>query len=220
MTTTDLVLMLPGWGTSPARLDFLSDTLQRAGAVARVWSYTPQGGFDELVHEVATVAHSFRDLHDPADRLHLVGHSLGGLAAAAAVLQHLDGRVTSVTTINAPWRGTWVSYTGSGPLARALRWGSTDLQSLRTDLRQHLDAPTGPRWLMLSAAADLATPATTALMGSGARPRLTRRVVPAAGHSTSLTSERIATAVVAHVMEPDNPDAAGTPNWEPPATSR
>jgi pimeloyl-ACP methyl ester carboxylesterase len=220
MTPTDLVLMLPGWGTSPARLDVLSDTLQRAGAVARVWSYTPQGGFDELVHEVATIANSFLDLHNPADRLHLVGHSLGGLAAAAAVLQHLDGRVTSVTTINAPWRGTWVSYTGSGPLARALRWGSLELESLRTELHQHLEAPAGPRWLMLSAVADLATPATTALMGSRARPRLTRRVVRAAGHSTSLASMRIATAVTAHVLVPDGPEASGAPEWDPPATSR
>lgn len=201
-TPTDLVLLLPGWGTPPDRMEPLVHALEDAGCVARVWSYTPEGTFDELTTEVATMARSMRDLHEPGDRLHLVGHSLGGAAAAATALREMPGEITSVTTINTPWRGTWVSYTGTGPLTRALRWGSPVLEQLREDLRADLAHNDGPRWLLLAAAGDLATPATTALSGAPASPRLERRVVAAAGHSTSLGSDRVVEAVVAHVVPP------------------
>lgn len=197
---TDLVLILPGWGTPPARMEPLSRALERAGAVARVWSYTPEGSFDELIDQVALMTRSLRDLHDPGDRLHLVGHSLGGAAVAATALRELPGEIASVTTINTPWRGTWVSYTGSGPLSRALRWKSPELSALRAELRADLEDDRGPRWLLLAAAGDLATPATTAVFGAPPSPRLQRRVVAAAGHSTSLASERVIDAVVEHVL--------------------
>lgn len=211
-TSTDLVLLLPGWGTPPARMEPLSHTLSGAGAIPRVWSYTPEGAFDELVSQVSDVARSFANLHEPDDRLHLVGHSLGGLAVSAAALRDLDGRVTTVTTINSPWRGTWVSYTGSGPLARALRWGSPDLGTLRDELTRHLEERDGPRWLLVSAAGDLATPATTALgVPLGSSGRMQRRLVRSAGHTTSLSTERLLHVVVDHVV---GTDTASSATWD------
>lgn len=206
---TDLVLLLPGWGTAPDRMEPLVRALEDRGAVARVWSYTPEGVFEELTDQVATVARSMRDLHEPGDRLHLVGHSLGGAAAAAVALREMPGEITSVTTINTPWRGTWMSFTGTGPLTQALRWGSPVLERLRADLQADLDRSHGPRWLLLSAAGDLGTPATTALSGAHASPRLERRVVAAAGHSTSLSSDRVVESVVAHVL-PETDEPAST----------
>lgn len=197
----DLVLLLPGWGTPAARMQVMSDALDRAGAVARVWSYTPQGSFDELVDRFAAAAEATRDLHDPGDRLHLVGHSLGGVIVAAAALRRLPGDVTSVTTINTPWRGTWVSYTGTGPIARVLRWGSPLLDELRVELAADLERPRGPRWLLVAAAGDLATPATTSLAGPWGAERLRRRIVAASGHSVSLTSDRLIEVVRQHVLE-------------------
>jgi pimeloyl-ACP methyl ester carboxylesterase len=200
----DLVLLLPGWGTPAGRMEPLSDALSRAGAVARVWSYTPEGALDELVDAFVTAADAHRTLHAADDRLHLVGHSLGGVVAAAAALRR-RGEIASVTTINTPWRGTWVSYTGTGPLARSLRWGSPLLADLREDLAADLAADAGPRWLLLAAAGDLATPATTSLAGGPPTHRLSRRVVAATGHSVSLTSDRLITSVVDHVLEDREP---------------
>lgn len=195
----DLALLVPGWGTSPARLEPMSHALARAGAVARIWSYTPEGAFEELVEQFATAARAMRDLHASGDRLHLVGHSLGGLVVAATALRALQGDIATVTTINTPWRGTWASRTGSGPLSRSLRRGSISLSGLRDELAADLARPAGPRWLLLAAAGDLTAPATTSLAGAPSSARLRRRVVAAAGHSVSLTSDRIIDAVLAHV---------------------
>lgn len=203
----DLVLLLPGWGTPAARMQVMADALDRAGALARVWSYTPQGSFAELVDRFVAAAEATRDLHEPHDRLHLVGHSLGGVIVAAGALRRLRGDVTTVTTINTPWRGTWVSYTGTGPIARDLRWGSALLEDLRRDLAADLEAPEGPQWLLVAAAGDLATPATTSLAGALGGERLRRRVVAATGHSVSLTSDRLIATVRQHVL--GDPSAAG-----------
>ncbi len=210
-TPTDLVLLVPGWGTPPARLVPMSDVLDDAGAVSRVWSYTPEGAFPELVEQFATAAEATVAMHEPHDRLHLVGHSLGGVVAAATALRRLRGAVASITTINTPWRGTWVSYTGTGPLARALRWGSPLLSDLRDEIVDDLDRPDGPRWLLVSAAGDLATPATTSLGIAATAERLTRRVVAATGHSVSLTSTRVIDLVRSHVLEQDPSTADRAP---------
>lgn len=207
-TSTDLVLLLPGWGTPPGRLTPMSDALEGAGAVARVWSYVPQGAFPEVVEQCASVTDAMRRLHRPEDRLHLVGHSLGGIVAAATALRSDDGPIASVTTINSPWRGTWVSYTGTGPLAQALRWGSPTLAALRRDLADDLARDDGARWLLVAAAGDLATPATTALAGATGGARLSRRVVAATGHSVSLTSDRVIDVVRRHVLADTGSDAA------------
>lgn len=203
----DLVLLVPGWGTPPTRLEPMSEALSRAGAVARVWSYTPEGAFEELVEQFATTARAMRDLHGPDDRLHLVGHSLGGLVVAATALRALQGDITTVTTINTPWRGTWASRTGSGPLSRSLRRGSISLSGLRDELATDLRRPTGPRWLLLAAAGDLTAPVTTSLAGPASSERLARRVVAATGHSLSLTSDRLIDAVLAHVRIDQSPRA-------------
>lgn len=198
---TDLVLLLPGWGTPSSRLEPMSQALQEAGAVSRVWGYTPQGALPELVDAFAMAADATLRLHDDHDRLHLVGHSLGGVVAAATALRRLEGRVASVTTINTPWRGSWVSYTGTGPLARSLRWGSPVLAGLRHELADDLARPDGARWLLVAVAGDLATPATTSLAGALTGDRLRRRVVPTTGHSVSLTSERVIEVVRDHVLD-------------------
>lgn len=186
---------LPGWGTSAARMRPICAALADHGLQARPWHYTPRGSIRELGAALATAA---ADTDGP---VHLVGHSLGGLIAASAVLHH-DAAVASVTTVNAPWRGTWAAWTAhpQDPLGRALRWGSEPLAELRQALEDHLAAVEGPRWSVLSAAGDLAAPPTGALrLPQGAR--LATQVVPVTGHSVSLVHQRMVAAVTEHVVE-------------------
>lgn len=188
-----LVLLLAGWGTDPRRLAPLTAALDERDLPARLWPYHPTG-------TIASLAEQLRDIvQRVGDRpVHLVGHSFGGILSAAAALAD-SSRVASVTTINTPWRGTWVSYTGSSRLADALRWRSEELAALRHDLRAHLREPDGPSWLLVSVLGDLATPATTSLRAGGRARRLRRAVVPANGHSISLLLPRLHGVVVDHV---------------------
>lgn len=69
-----------------------------------------------------------------SDRVHVVGHSLGGVvlrlaAARLGLAQHLDTGVT----IASPHGGTPVARLGRGPVAAALRPGSQLLRSLRRE---------------------------------------------------------------------------------------
>ncbi len=192
----DVVLLLPGWGTSPSRFERIRLHLDRAG-IATV---------DHLVHPdalLATLARRARQrasqLADEGHDVHLVGHSLGGLVAAWAATDDLGPPIASVTTLNAPWRGTWLAWTGTGPLAAQLRYRSSDITCLRRRLLAHLDEPCGPRWLVAATLLDLGTPPTTALRPGVSAPRLQTRLLPNAGHSTSLLRESTATLVAAHV---------------------
>lgn len=196
-TDQDLLLhaiALPGWGTSPERLRPLCTMLADHGVDARPWSYEPTGSVRSLG---ASLARATAEL---GGEVHLVGHSLGGLIAASAVLHH-GAPVASVTTINAPWRGTWAAWTAhpTDPLGRELRWRSDSLQQLRDALAHHLGNRAGPRWSVLSAAGDLAAPPTGALRVPGG-PRLTAQMVRVTGHSVSLLHERMIEAVTDHVV--------------------
>lgn len=186
---------LPGWGTSAARLRPICAALSDRGLATRCWSYTPRGSIHALGE---TLAEATADAG--GGEVHLVGHSLGGLVAASAVLHH-GAPVASVTTVNAPWRGTWAAWTAhpEDPLGRELRWGSQALAELRHALQDHLDATIGPRWSLLSAAGDLAAPPTGALRVPQGD-RLATRVVPVTGHSVSLVHHRMVAAVTGHVL--------------------
>ena len=189
----DRVVLLPGWGTDPNRLSPLASALRSDGLRTHVWTYTPQGSIAGLASRLA------HDVGGDAGMVHLVGHSLGGVVVTRAALGPLADRVLTVTTINAPFRGTWASYTGDTPLSRELRWGSPVLDELRADLADHLAEDEGPQWLALSAAGDLVATAATALATGVRGERFRRRVVAANGHSRSLASPRTIAQVRAHV---------------------
>ncbi len=187
-------LALPGWGTASDRMQPICDALAQAGVAARPWRYEARGSIRSLGARLAAAAAA------ESDPVHLVGHSLGGLVAASAVLHH-GAPVASVTTVNSPWRGTWAAWTAhpGDPLGQELRWGSDSLDELRSVLAHHLRGDDGPRWSVLSAAGDLAVPIT----GSTRVPdgeRLTTRIVPVHGHSVSLLHERMVAAVADHVV--------------------
>lgn len=186
--------VLPGWGTTLDRLAPIGDDLERAGLDVVLHAYAPEGTFDDLGRRLAAAVADAGG-HGP---LHLVGHSLGGLVCAAAALGPLDGRVTSVTTVNAPWRGTWLGFTGDSPLAEALRWRRQPLRELRARLATHLETPVGPRWHLVGTAGDLGVTAASATLavGPSGRDRLSRSVVPAVGHSVSLLGGRLRATVV------------------------
>jgi pimeloyl-ACP methyl ester carboxylesterase len=95
------------------------------------WNYSPLLG---------DVARGARDLGEHIDRLrertghervHVVGHSLGGLMARYHVqLQGGDQRVESLVTLGTPHQGSLLAHVVPTPLIRQLRPGSPVFQDL------------------------------------------------------------------------------------------
>ena len=89
-------------------------------------AYAPVGN---SVRELADqlVAHAETTLsRTGAAKVHLVGHSLGGVIIAQAILDpRLDGRVDTVITLGSPFGGSpWAGLLPLIELVRALRPGS------------------------------------------------------------------------------------------------
>jgi pimeloyl-ACP methyl ester carboxylesterase len=90
-----------------------------------------------------------------AEKVHLVGHSLGGVLIAQAFA---DGRLTeqvdAVVTIAAPFGGSpWANLLPVGAIVRALRRGSPQLNHLAL-----APVPTGVHWLAITADQDRIVP--------------------------------------------------------------
>jgi pimeloyl-ACP methyl ester carboxylesterase len=195
--------VLPGWGTSSERVRPLCEALRELGVDARPWAYEPVGSIQRVagvLAEAVALAAAHDGAGEAAGEVALIGHSLGGLIAASAVLEH-QAPATTVTTINSPWRGTWAAWTAHPDdlLGRELRWGSDSLRSLRDGLATHLALPAGPRWSIMSAALDLAAPPSSALRTPDGD-RLHKTLLGVSGHSVSLLHPKVIDAVSRHVV--------------------
>jgi pimeloyl-ACP methyl ester carboxylesterase len=125
-----------------------------------------------------------------ASRVHLVGHSLGGVVLRHAVhrlglAEHVDAAVT----IAAPHRGAPVAWLGRVPVAVDLRPGSPVLAALETAARSdHV------RWLALWSDRDVVVPPWSARLTAPAL-QADNVLVPAQGHLSILR----APALLEHV---------------------
>jgi hypothetical protein len=107
-------------------------SLRRRGfAQVCSWNYSPLLRDVESA-AVALGAHIERICQDTGhDRVHVVGHSLGGLVARYLV-QRLDGdeRIDSLVTLGTPHAGTLWAHMLPTPLVRQLRPGSSLIREL------------------------------------------------------------------------------------------
>ena len=112
-------------------------TVMRRGLRRRGFAQTCTWNYSPLLRDVARGA---RDLGEHVericqqtghDRVHVVGHSLGGLIARYYV-QRMDGdeRVTSLVTLGTPHSGSVLAHVLPTPLVRQLRPGSPVLREL------------------------------------------------------------------------------------------
>lgn len=154
-----------------------------------VWNPFGQS-LEELTNRVVAAADAARGQAD-TDRLHLIGHSLGGVMARRAV-QHgaLHGKVESVSTLASPHRGT--------PVARlARRWFSlaAELDRLATRVDAGDRDPAGAAWTAVIDVQDLIVPAGRQALTEIPGARNVR--VAGTDHVGILRHERAIAAVVA-----------------------
>jgi pimeloyl-ACP methyl ester carboxylesterase len=89
------------------------------------------------------------------DKVHLVGHSLGGVVIAQAFADgRMDGRVDTVITLGSPFGGSpWADLLPINAIVRALRQGSPVLRRLACT-----PLPESVRWVSVRAGLDIIVP--------------------------------------------------------------
>jgi pimeloyl-ACP methyl ester carboxylesterase len=150
------------------------------------WASSVDELADQLVETVQDVLAA-----TGAGKVHLVGHSLGGVIVALALTRdRLAGRVDLVITLGSPFSGSpWAGMLAVAPLVRALRPGSRLLRRLAA-----APAPEGVRWLAFASTLDPIVPAHRAVP---ANRQATRVVIDAAGHCGMLLDPEVIARIVA-----------------------
>jgi hypothetical protein len=199
------VLLIHGLGATESCWLVVRQALKGRGMTVDAVNYRP---FGTSVEQVASgLAARVADLlaETGADKVHLIGHSLGGLIIAQALADdHLTGQVDTVVTIGTPFKGSpWAYLWPFGTMIRALRDGSPLLRRLA-----ETPVPDGVRWIAVSSTLDVIVPGRRSVP----RHKGVRSVtVDDAGHTGMLLSRQVVNLIVAEL--PDS--GTELPNWPP-----
>lgn len=126
----ELVVLVHGFLATAGVLRPLRDHLEAEGHAVASFTHPPGIGVQELAVRVGDFVRQTR-----AERLQLVGHSIGGLAARWFV-QELGGdpRVVQTVSVASPFWGAWRARLVPGPLAKDLHPESEFLARLRAGI--------------------------------------------------------------------------------------
>ena len=125
-----------------------------------------------------------------APRVHLVGHSLGGLIVrcALATSASLSSRTASAVTIASPHRGAWLASLAPGAFAPLMHRGGCPA-------RAEIDVPAPARWLAYYADRDrVVSPASARL--DDPRYAAVNLPIPGCGHLTICRDARLIRSLV------------------------
>lgn len=185
------VLLVHGYCGTKSSWSLVARTLNARGLAFDAITYTPFGTSveqlaDRLVAEVDRIL-----AQTGADKVHLVGHSLGGVIIAQAIADgRLNGLVDTVITLGSPFAGSpWANLLPLGGIARALRDGSPLLRRLAA-----APTPDGVRWLAFTATLDMIVPGLRSVPSNA---RVETITVDGVGHLGMLVSRR----VVDHIID-------------------
>jgi len=185
------VLLVHGLGGTKSSWSFIARTLSAQGLTVEAMTYTPFGTSvehlaDRLVVEVERLL-----AQTGADKLHLVGHSLGGVVIGQAIAGgRLTGLVDTVVTLGAPFGGSpWANLLPIGAVIRALREESPLLRRLAS-----APVPDGVRWLSFTATLDMIVPGLRSVPVPAEVETVT---VGGVGHLGMLLSQQVASRLIA-----------------------
>lgn len=199
------VILVHGYGHNASAWFMLRGALKHAGFTSiHTLNYNP------WTHDVPKLAEKLSDRVElvreltGADKVNLVGHSLGGIVCRWYV-QEMGGDTTVSTaiTLASPHAGTLAAFAGPGRTARELRPNSWVMRRLNYRAR-----PTDVRWIAFYGDTD----ALIQPMRSGSLdvPALNARnvLVPGLGHLGMLLDSSVVEQVVDELLHPPLPASA------------
>jgi triacylglycerol lipase len=189
--TAHPVLLVHGLGGTKSSWFHLARTLAARGLTVEAITYPPFGtSVEQIADRLADQVDSLL-IQTGADKVHLVGHSLGGVVIAQAIASgRLNGRVDTVITLGAPFGGSpWAGVLPIGAVISALRRGSPLLRRLAS-----APVPDGVRWLAFTAALDMIVPGHRSVPAQAAVETVT---VSGVGHLGMLLNRQVVSRIAA-----------------------
>jgi pimeloyl-ACP methyl ester carboxylesterase len=189
--STRPVLLVHGLGGTKSSWYFVARALAAKGLTVDAISYTPFGTSVERLADRLAVEVERMLSQTGADKVHLIGHSLGGVVIAQAIASgRLAGKVDTVVTLGAPFGGSpWAHLAPFGAVVRALRGGSPLLRRLAS-----APVPEGVRWLAVTATLDVVVPGVRSVP---AHAEVETMKIDGVGHLGMLLSPRVVGSIVA-----------------------
>lgn len=196
------VILVHGYGHNASAWVMLRAALKRAGFTSiHTMNYNP------LTHDVPAIAKKLSDRVEMvreltgADKVHLVGHSLGGIVCRWYV-QEMGGdqTVNTAITLSSPHAGTIAAFAGPGRTARELRPDSWVMRRLNYDA-----VPSDVRWVAFYGDTDaLIQPMRSGMINT---PPLAARnvLVPGMGHMAMLLDSNVVHQVIDELLNPPPP---------------
>ncbi|MCW2767478.1 MAG: PGAP1-like protein [Nocardioides sp.] len=199
------VLLVHGLGGLTSGWFTLASALHAQGVTVAAISYRPFGTSVEQLAELLAGKVAELLTETGADKVHLVGHSLGGVVIAQALAEGaLNGKVDTVVTVAAPFGGSpWARLVPVGATVRSLREGSPLLRRLAL-----APAPAGVRWLAFTATLDLIVPGRRSVPAQG---YVQTVAVEGVGHIGLLLNPQVVNGIVAALPAPEQAPALPAP---------
>jgi triacylglycerol lipase len=185
------VLLVHGFGGTKSCWSLVARNLGARGVTVDAITYAPFGtSVEQLADRLAVQVEKLLS-QTGADKVHLVGHSLGGVVIAQAIESgRLIGQVDTVVTLGSPFGGSpWAHLLPFGRIVRELREDSPLLRRLAS-----APVPDGVRWLAFTATLDMIVPGMRSVPRHAEVETVT---VGGVGHLGMLLSRRVVGRIVA-----------------------
>lgn len=207
-----VVIVLHGLFATAGALGPLRRCIEANGFTTASFSYEPGCDLRTLVERLRCFV---RRIPARCTSIHLVGHSMGGIAARYFVqVGEGDPRVRTTTSLASPFRGTRIAHFVPAFVAHDLLPGSPILARLE---RHHDRAAHVPHTSIVSTHDQLVLPWHSAIYPHGKRV-----IVTARGHNTLLfdspTAAHVVRSLFANTKRPDLPPSIALPKPLPLAS--